>query len=393
MRAAVLKRHEATWGETVRQTIHDRLKADLDITLNGLLDELRSKYEDFPMSVSTLHRFIKSLGFSYRINRGQQVIYENSDIVAKRAVYLRKIAEARNGGDCLIYIDETWIFDKMSKKRGWNDNSIPRFAPASVLQKYSCGKTAGKNKGRRATVISALGRDGVVPNCTKIVVSGTGGIEEDHHGDMDHHMFERWLRDSIPHMIRFAEGRRVTVIMDNAPYHTRQLEKIPTRSSTKARITNFLQSRGIDVAVESSKADLIAELDHYVESRGGIGRVRKYAVEEICDEFGVRMIRLPPFHPFFNPIELCWSQLKAHLNKYGRISDKIETVKLRATHWLNDVQPSLAEAWFRHTHREENEARAKELLDAAEEEDSMDAHSSAGADSEEDSDVSMESCH
>lgn len=51
-----------------------------------------------------------------------------------------------------------------------------------------------------------------------------------------------------------------------------------------------------------------------------------YAVEDICAEFGVAVIRLPPFHCFFNPIEMCWSQMKAHLNILGKPGDSLETV-------------------------------------------------------------------
>ncbi|RCN50393.1 hypothetical protein ANCCAN_03621 [Ancylostoma caninum] len=392
MRTAVFQRHEATWGEKVRQEIHRKFKEESDVTVAELQEALKSKYADFSMSITTLYRFLKAIGFSYRMNRGQRTIYEKEDIVSKREVYLRKIAEARNRGDCLIFIDETWVFDKMVKKRGWNDNNIPRFAPASMLEKYSCGRTAGKNKGRRAIVIAALGEDGVVPNCTKIIVSKNRSMDDDSDGDMDHLLFEAWLRDSIPHMVSWANGRQVTVVMDNAAYHSRQLEKVPSRSSTKAQITEFLRSKGIEVAEESPKADLIAELDHYVESRGGLARVRKYAVEEICDGLGVNLIRLPPFHPFFNPIELCWSQLKAHLTKYGKPSDKIETVKARAHHWLAEAPSSMASAWFRHIFREENDARAKQLIDAAAEDEAMETSSSLSlADVEYGSDISMES--
>ncbi|EYC20610.1 hypothetical protein Y032_0021g310 [Ancylostoma ceylanicum] len=260
LREAVLRRHEATWAEKVRQEIHHKFKNDSDVTVAELQTELRAKYDDFNMSTTTLYRFSRAIGFSYRINRGQRTIYERPDIVSKRESYLSKVAEARNRGDCLVFMDETWIFDKMLKKSGWNDNTIQRFASASVFEKYSYGRTAGKNKGRRAIVIAALGEDGVVPNCTQVIVSRTRSVDDDSYGDMDHHVIETWLRDSIPHMIRWADGRQVTVIMDNTAYHSRQLEKVPPRSSTEARIIDFLRSKGIDVAEDSSKADLIAEI-------------------------------------------------------------------------------------------------------------------------------------
>ncbi|ETN85892.1 hypothetical protein NECAME_16591 [Necator americanus] len=36
------------------------------------------------------------------------------------------------------------------------------------------------------------------------------------------------------------------------------------------------------------------------------------------------MLWLPPYHCFFNPIELCWSKLKHHLKKNGKPSDTLE---------------------------------------------------------------------
>ncbi|KAK6058601.1 hypothetical protein COOONC_03827 [Cooperia oncophora] len=56
-------------------------------------------------------------------------------------------------------------------------------------------------------------------------------------------------------MKEFAAGRNITLVLDNAPYHTRALEK----------------------------------LDHFVASRGGVAALRCYAAERICEEMGVRM--------------------------------------------------------------------------------------------------------
>ncbi|RCN35155.1 hypothetical protein ANCCAN_18989 [Ancylostoma caninum] len=183
---------------------------------------------------------------NYKINKGQRFIFERPDLARKRAAYLQTIAEARSHGSCLVFIDETWVFDRMTKKRGWNDNTIPRFAPASILDEYSCGKTAAKNKGRRAIVIGAI----------------------------------------IPRIQYIAAGRPVAVVIDNAPYRSRQLEKIPSNSSTKAAIVDYLRSKGVEVALDSSEEDLLQEVAHYitlltqlhafVSSRGGVEALRRW---------------------------------------------------------------------------------------------------------------------
>lgn len=44
--------------------------------------------------------------------------------------------------------------------------------------------------------------------------------------DMNHSIFEGWLQESITCMFEVASGRRLSLVMDNAPYHSRQLEKV-----------------------------------------------------------------------------------------------------------------------------------------------------------------------
>ncbi|KAK5971749.1 hypothetical protein GCK32_004942 [Trichostrongylus colubriformis] len=146
-------------------------------------------------------------------------------------------------------------------------------------------------------------------------------------------------------------------------HHTRALEKVPTARSTKEDIVNYLIRHGIEVAIDSTKSSLLEELDHFVASRGGAASLRCYAAERICTEMGVTLLRLPPFHCFFNLVELCWSYLKHKLNKMGRPSDKLETVRMRVTEILRTVPSQLCEGWCREALREEDSARLKEALD------------------------------
>ncbi|RCN43885.1 hypothetical protein ANCCAN_10086 [Ancylostoma caninum] len=114
----------------------------------------------------------------------------------------------------------------MMKRRGWNDSTIPRFAPSSTLEEFLCGRTAGKNKGSRAIVISAITEESIFEGCTKVIVSGRSTADQDYHRDM----FEGWLRESLPQMIEVAAEHRLSLVMDNAPYHSRQLEKVKSRT-------------------------------------------------------------------------------------------------------------------------------------------------------------------
>ncbi|VDK44867.1 unnamed protein product [Cylicostephanus goldi] len=324
---AVVRKYGNEWGEIVRHLIHGKLRQEADVTTEGIRAELQEAHPSFKMSHCTFYYFLRGLGFSYKINRGQRIIFERPDLVEKRAAYLFAVEQARSRGSCLVFMDETWVFDGMTKKRGWNDNSIPLFAPASTFQEYSYGKTAAKNKGRRAIVIGAITEEGPVPGCTKILVSGYREADDDYHRDMDHVVFEDWVREAIPRMRIVAAGRPLALILDNAPYHSRQLEKIPNRSSKKAEIEGYLRAHNVTVGSNATKNDLLEELRHFIASRGGIDALRSYAVDTICGEHGIAVIRLPPYHCILNPIEMCWSQMKAHLCRVGKPGDTLELVR------------------------------------------------------------------
>ncbi|KAK6020252.1 hypothetical protein OSTOST_14097, partial [Ostertagia ostertagi] len=270
------------WGERLKRLVHGMLKEEKDITIRELRQQISITYPDFGLSVTTLWRLLKGLGFSFKLLKGQRFIFERSDLSLKRSLFLRKVNEARERGDCVVYMDETWVFEGMVKRKGWVDTKMSRFPSAETIRNYSCGKTAGKRKGSAALT-----------------------TQDDYHREMDHVAFEQWLKGSIPLMKDFAAGRNVTLVLDNAPYHTRALYK----------------------------------LDDFVESRGGLAALRCYAAEKICSDLGVTLVRLPPFHCFFNP------------------------VRSRTLEILGGLPRQLCEGWCRETLREEEAARSKEVLD------------------------------
>ncbi|CAJ0605443.1 unnamed protein product [Cylicocyclus nassatus] len=386
MMLAAVRRHGPVWGELVKEAIHRRHREEQDLTMEDLHEELSLRHENFTLSLSTLRRLVRGLGFSYRKNDGQRLIFERADLVAKRKEYLRAIALAREREEYIVYMDETWVFSGMSKKMGWKDNNIPRFAPQSTFARYSYGRSAGKNKGKRAIVIGALAEDGVIPQCTRVFVSGRMTDDGDYHRDMNHALYEEWLYECLPSMIERANGRRVCLVIDNAPYHTRQLERLPTSSSTKAQIQEYLEQKGIEVPAGATKAILVEKLRSYVNAQGGYSALRSYAAERICSELGVKLLRLPPFHCFFNPIEDCWSQLKGFLNKYGKVNDDIALnttlltdklqVRERTIRWLGTVSAPLAGAWFKDARTQERDAWEKIIADREEGYDSSSSSSS-----------------
>jgi hypothetical protein len=54
----------------------------------------------------------------------------------------------------------------------------------------------------------------------------------------------------------------------------------------------------------------------------------RYKVDDLIEEHGHKVLRLPPYHCHFNPIELVWSQAKRYYNSnIGRNGFGKEAVK------------------------------------------------------------------
>ncbi|CAH1368074.1 unnamed protein product, partial [Tenebrio molitor] len=102
------------------------------------------------------------------------------------------------------------------------------------------------------------------------------------------------------------------IVMDNASYHSVQKFKIPNTGSRKIEIMEFLEKN-----------------DLYFEE---------------TTNWGHEVLRLPPYHCIFNPIEMIWAQLKANLrrnNRNPKFSEqtidliKEEVSKIDDTKWAN----------------------------------------------------------
>ncbi|KAK6058207.1 hypothetical protein COOONC_04225 [Cooperia oncophora] len=190
-------------GENERRLVHSMLKEEIDVTIQELRQRMTAACPYFTLSSIRWQRYIfersdlalkrslylrkveealvrgdcvvymdetwvfggmvKRKGWVDNSLTRQRYIFERSDLALKRSLYLRKVEEALVRGDCVVYMDETWVFGGMVKRKGWVDNSLTRFTAAEEIRQYSWGKTAGKNKGKRGIVITALCDGGVIP--------------------------------------------------------------------------------------------------------------------------------------------------------------------------------------------------------------------------------------
>lgn len=77
-----------------------------------------------------------------------------------------------------------------------------------------------------------------------------------------------------------------------------------------------------------------------------VGAHRTPNVRRIIEAAGARVLYLPPYSPDFNPIELCWSKLKALLKEFGaRTRQALDWAIRRA---MDLIGADDAESWFGH---------------------------------------------
>ena len=77
-----------------------------------------------------------------------------------------------------------------------------------------------------------------------------------------------------------------------------------------------------------------------------VGAHKPHRMRQLIEAAGARLLFLPPYSPDLNPIELCWSKLKAALKDFGaRTRDALDQAVKRA---MDLVGADDAEAWFRH---------------------------------------------
>lgn len=206
---------------------------------------------------------------------------------------------------------------------------------------------------------------------------GSGMSDDgDYHRTLNGNAYENWLKKVCEVVARKAGSRKPVLVIDNAPYHCELVEKvefgnlkhlkskvqIPTKSSTKSDIASFLTSRRVSCDTSQKKPDLVALLDSYVRSQGGRSKLRKYKVDLLASQYGVTVVRLPPYHCTLNPIEYYWGWLKAKLSKAATSGDKLTDFRRNAMKFISEMTDVMQRAFFNRSLTVEMEFILKDRL-------------------------------
>ena len=200
------------------------------------------KMPGFPaMSIATLSRWVKKLGFVCKRRNRKLQVYQRLDIVASRQRYLRRVRELESAGYKIFNQDETWCNANHTRKFIWQfDDETERDIPGT---RWKGGLKVPTGRGKRLIVNHLGSEDGFLNGCEECRRVGAKD-SADYHKEMNTIHFERWLEDSVLPTL----PTKSFVIIDNARYHSRQTEesRAPTTNWRKAQIQDWLRKKGVD---------------------------------------------------------------------------------------------------------------------------------------------------
>uniref|UniRef100_A0A8D8U0L3 Tc1-like transposase DDE domain-containing protein n=1 Tax=Cacopsylla melanoneura TaxID=428564 RepID=A0A8D8U0L3_9HEMI len=172
---------------------------------------------------------------------------------------------------------------------------------------------------------------------------------------MNFENYQKWIQERLIPNLRTNS----VVVIDNAPYHNVQANRAPTSSSRKSEMTKWLSERNSESML---KPQLYTLIKLYKPQH------KTFKIDSILANAGHSALRLPPYHPDLNPIELIWSQLKGRVAKRNVNFSMSEVTKL-VTEECNAITE---EDWRRccnHTRKIEEAYMEREpLLDVMSEE-------------------------
>lgn len=300
----------------IRRKIYAMYKENEVPTVEALRNRLERDETGIQCSVSTLKRFLKKNGFHYKTVDKRQVIMDTPRLQRWRHEYLVEINKFREQGRKIYYLDETWYDTHDMAKKGWSDDTS------------KCAINTIPSRGKRIVVLHCGSEDGWVDGALLLSSKNLKDCNVDYHDNMTSDMFEEWFRELIPKL-----HRNSVIVLDNASYHSRQIQKVPNTSSTKATIQKFLLEHDLFYEDNYTKGQLLEVL------RTGDFK-KQYHIDEQAKTRGLTVLRLPPYHCIFNPIELIWGQLKKKIrrrNVFPKFDSRV--VELIRSE-LNNITPS-----------------------------------------------------
>lgn len=288
-----IKKLDPEYIASIRRHTHEYCSSNEYPTLEKLHRYLKEN-SVFTGKKSSLQKVLHEVGFIYK---RRKVVAEKADLTVRRRNFLKTVTELTDEQwDNVVFLDEMW-FDIDT------DQSTDRLLVCH----------AGKSSGFLETAL-----------LVKEIKSAK------RHTVMPADSFEEWFK-SVLISLEYPS----IIVMDNAPYHCRQIDKAPTAISRKEQIVDWLKRRNVYAHRNMLKVTLMRLVKEH-------GEINNYVVDQMAIEHGHTVVRLPAYHSHFNAIELIWAQMKEYVN-----DDTVLELSDIDLHLLDSVYHITMEDWAR----------------------------------------------
>lgn len=232
----------------IRNIIYNMYRNEEFPTVSTILKRAKNDFQ-FPGKRTSLLKIIKNLGFKWKSHSGRKFLLEKSHIIAKRRQYMKTI-KANNqlqNPRPIVYLDETWIHTNYTKTKTWID----------IKSKKPSGPEVPSSKGARFIIVHAGTKNGFVSGAS-LLFQANKKIG-DYHDEMNSENFTKWFKNQL---LPNIEPNSI-IVMDNAPYHSVEINKAPNSNTKKADIQNWLKTNNIAFEENMLKAELSSLVKKY----------------------------------------------------------------------------------------------------------------------------------
>lgn len=307
-------------------------------TLNKILSAVNDDPDLPNISRSSLHKLLLSIGFKFEGKSRKSFIVDREDITIWRRKYLKDVKELRKKNKKIFYLDETWVNEGHTTSKAWCDNFV-KTPKQAFLSGLSTGIKSAVNKGKRLIVVHIGSEDGFVDGGLLVFKSKK---YDDYHNEMNGDVFKNWFQKILTLLPPDS-----VIVMDNAPYHSVKLEKIPNNSWRKSDIILWLEQKNISFNSICLKVELLEEVKKHKH------KFNKFVIDDMAEKEGHTILRLPPYHCNLNPIELVWGQVKGYVARNNK-TYKLKDVKILLEKGVAEVTADKWRNCVKHVLQEEN---------------------------------------
>ncbi|KAF0701438.1 Uncharacterized protein FWK35_00034501 [Aphis craccivora] len=249
-RAKIVSELDDFDSDVVRRTVHEFYNRSEYPTANLILNDLKQKI-NYSGCLRSVRNLLKNFKFSYKkCNDGRKFLMEGNNIVALH-------------DRLIVYIDETWVNQNHSRSIIWQNE-------------YSTeGLKVPTGKGGRLIVCHAgCARYRFIQRFKLVFRSNIRNTAE---------IFQKWFVELLNNLEEPS-----VIVTNNASYHSTLVENYPKSNWRKSDVQKWL-------------TEIILNLVRLIQ------REKQYLLNQIALENGHEVIRLPPYHRQYNPIELIWA--------------------------------------------------------------------------------------